>query len=150
LKRTGHFYPLVLPDVLLTIARCLAGVDNQRAQQFRTETRVTLQRVAEATRDDDVRARWFRAPIQAELATLVGAAPMVELGQARKELPGGLTERQAEILRQVTSGQTNREIAEQLELTEQAVAEELASIFVLLGVSTTGQATAVAVMEGVA
>jgi DNA-binding CsgD family transcriptional regulator len=150
LKRTGNFYPLVLPDVLLAVARCLAGVEDERAQLFRTETRLILQRVAEATRDDDIRARWFRAPIQAELTTLVGAAPIVGPDQARRELPGGMTERQAEILRRVTSGQTNREIAEQLEMPEQSVAEDLERIFVTLGVSTKGQATAVAVMEGVA
>jgi DNA-binding CsgD family transcriptional regulator len=150
LKRTGNFFPLVLPDVLLAIARCLAGVDDQRAQLFRTETRVILQRVAEATRDDDVRARWFRAPIQAELTTLVGAAPIVGPDQVHKELLGGLTERQAEILRRVTSGQTNREIAEQLEMAEQSVAEELERVFLILGVSTKDQATAAAVMEGVA
>ena len=150
LKRTGNFFPFVLPDVLLAVARCLAGVNDQKAQSFRTETRVILQRVAEATRDDDVRARWFRAPIQAELTKLVGAAPMVALDQPRKDLPRGLTERQAEVLRQVTSGQTNREIAAKLEMTEQSIAEELEGIFVTLGVSTKGQATAVAVMGGVA
>jgi DNA-binding CsgD family transcriptional regulator len=150
LKRTGNLYPFVLPDVLLAIARCLAAADDQRAQLFRTETRLILQRVAEATRDDGVRARWFRAPIQAELTALVGAVPIVELDQARRELPGKLTERQAEILRRVTSGQTNREIAEQLEMPEQSIAEELERIFGALGVSTKGQATAAAVMEGVA
>jgi DNA-binding CsgD family transcriptional regulator/tetratricopeptide (TPR) repeat protein len=150
LKRTGNLYPIVLPDVLLAVARCLVGVSEQRAQFFRTETHVLLQRVAEATRDDNVRARWFRAPIQAELTTLVGAGPIVEPHQAHKELPGGLTERQAEILRHVTSGQTNHEIAGQLGVTEQSVAEELESIFVTLGVSTKSQATAVAVMKGVA
>ena len=150
LKRTANFYPIILPDVLLAVARCLAGVDDQRAQLFRTETRVVLQRVAEATHDDDVRARWFRAPIQAELTTLVGAGPIAEPPQARQELLGGLTERQAEILRHLTSGETNREIARQLEMTEQSVAEELERIFVALGVSTKSQATAVAVMKGVA
>lgn len=150
LKRTGNFFPFVLPDVLLAVARCLAGVDDEKALRFRTETRVILQRVAEATRDDDIRARWFRAPIQAELTTLVGAASTVALDQPRKDLPRGLTERQAEILRHVTSGQTNREIAGQLELTEQSIAEELERIFATLGVSTTGQAAAVAVMGGVA
>ncbi|HEY6072900.1 MAG TPA: helix-turn-helix transcriptional regulator, partial [Anaerolineales bacterium] len=114
------------------------------------ETRMILQRVAEATRDDGVRARWFRGPIQAELAALVGAGPIVQLDQARRELPGRLTERQAEILRHVTSGQTNGEIAEQLEIPEQSVAEELDRIFGALGVSTKSQATAAAVMEGVA
>jgi DNA-binding NarL/FixJ family response regulator len=84
------------------------------------------------------------------LTTLVGAAPMVALDQPRKDLPRGLTERQAEILRHVTSGQTNREIAGQLEMTEQSIAEELERIFATLGVSTKGQATAVAVMGGVA
>jgi predicted ATPase/class 3 adenylate cyclase/DNA-binding CsgD family transcriptional regulator len=150
LKRTGNFFPFVLPDVLLAVARCLAGVEDQKAQSFRTETRVILERVAEATRDDDVRARWFRAPIQAELTKLVGAAPTVAPDQPGRDLPRGLTERQAEILRHVTSGQTNREIAEQLETTEQSVTEELAKVFVLLGVSTESQAAAVAVMEGVA
>jgi DNA-binding CsgD family transcriptional regulator len=149
LKRTGNFFPFVLPDVFLAVARCHAGVDDQKAQSFRTETRVILERVAEATRDDDVRARWFRAPIQAELTTLVGAAPMVALDQPRKDLPRGLTERQAEILRYVTSGQTNREIAGKLEMTEHSIAEELERIFATLGVSTKGQATAVAVMGGV-
>lgn len=150
LKRTGHFYPLVLPDVLLAIARCFAGVNDSGAELFRTETRVILQRVAEATRDDDVRARWFRAPIQAELVTLVGADPSVGQDRTHRELPAGLNERQVEILRRVTSGHTNREIAGQLEMGEQAVSEELERIFAALGASTAGQATAAAVMEGVA
>jgi DNA-binding CsgD family transcriptional regulator len=81
---------------------------------------------------------------------LVGAAPIVGPDQVHKELLGGLTERQAEILRRVTSGQTNREIAEQLEMAEQSVAEELERVFLILGVSTKDQATAAAVMEGVA
>ena len=74
----------------------------------------------------------------------------VERDAARRALPRGLTDGQADILRWVTSGQTNREIAAQLDTNEQAVAEELEKIFETLGVSSKGQATAVAVMEGVA
>jgi DNA-binding CsgD family transcriptional regulator len=150
LKRTGNFFPFVLPDVVLAVARCFAGVDDSRAQLFRTETRLILERVAEATRDDTVRARWFRAPLQAELTKLVGAAAIPEKERAPGGLAAGLTDRHAEILRQVTSGQTNGEIAEHLQMSEQSVVEELARIFNALGVSTRGQATAVAVMEGVA
>jgi DNA-binding NarL/FixJ family response regulator len=74
---------------------------------------------------------------------------MVE-GDARRDLPGGLTERQAAILRRVTSGDTNRAIASQLGIDEPALAKELETIFRALDVSTPGQAAAVAVMKGVA
>ncbi|MDR7420684.1 MAG: adenylate/guanylate cyclase domain-containing protein [Armatimonadota bacterium] len=148
--RTGSFYPFVLPDVLLAVARCLDGVNDPRAHLFRTETRLILDRVAEATRDDTVRARWFQAPVQAGLTRLVGAAATPGKEHTTGEMRAGLTERQAEILRHVTSGQTNGEIAKQLEMSEQAVVVELDRIFAALGVSTKGQATAVAVMEGVA
>jgi class 3 adenylate cyclase/DNA-binding CsgD family transcriptional regulator len=150
LKRTAHFYPLIMPDILLAVARCFAEVHDPGAELFRTETRMVLQRVAEGTRDDTVRARWFRAPIQAELMRLVGAAPIVEHDQGRQDLPGGLTERQAQILRRVTSGDTNREIASQLAMDERSLTKELEAIFAALDVSTTGQAAAVAVMKGVA
>src|SRR5215210_9181899 len=49
-------------------------------------------------------------------------------------LPGGLTEREAQVLRLVTAGRTNRQIAAELFLSEKTVARHLSNIFGKLGV----------------
>ncbi|MCU1449229.1 MAG: response regulator receiver protein [Acidimicrobiales bacterium] len=63
-------------------------------------------------------------------------------------LPAGLTEREAEVLRLVTSGLTNKDIASQLHLSAKTVGRHLENIFVKLGVSSRAAATAFAVSEG--
>ncbi|MGH2367741.1 MAG: response regulator transcription factor, partial [Chloroflexota bacterium] len=68
----------------------------------------------------------------------------------RKRLPGGLTEREAEVLRLVTAGKTNRQIAADLVLSEKTVARHLNNIFDKLGVSSRAAATAFALREGIA
>jgi DNA-binding CsgD family transcriptional regulator len=60
------------------------------------------------------------------------------------ELPRGLTEREAEVLRLVAAGRTNRAIAAELVLSEHTVARHLQNIFAKLHVSTRSAATAFA------
>jgi DNA-binding NarL/FixJ family response regulator len=150
LERTRHFYKLILPDILLLVARALAKSDDPKAHAFRAETCRDLQAVAEGTHDDDVRARWFRAPIQRELAELVGASDLAVQAAGRADLPGGLTEREAEVLREVTSGKTNLEMAVDSGVSEEHVARQLDEVFAKLGVSTPAEATALALREGIA
>jgi class 3 adenylate cyclase/DNA-binding CsgD family transcriptional regulator len=150
LERTRHFYKLILPDILLLVARALAESDDPKAHAFRAETCRDLQAVAEGTHDDNVRARWFRAPIQRELAELVGANDLIVQAAGRAELPGRLTEREAEVLREVTSGKTNREMAADSGVSEEHVARRLDEVFAKLGVSTPAEATALALREGIA
>jgi DNA-binding CsgD family transcriptional regulator len=50
--------------------------------------------------------------------------------------PHGLTERELEVLRLVASGSSNREIAEQLVISQHTVARHLQNIFAKLGVSS--------------
>lgn len=50
------------------------------------------------------------------------------------ELPGGLSEREAEVAREVISGRSNKEIARVLGITERTVKAHLGAIFVKLGV----------------
>jgi DNA-binding NarL/FixJ family response regulator len=68
--------------------------------------------------------------------------------QGRSTLPGGLTEREAEVLRLVAGGRSNREIAALLFLSEKTVARHLSNIFTKLGISSRAAATAYAFEHG--
>ncbi len=65
-------------------------------------------------------------------------------------IPGGLTAREVEVLALVTKGQTNREIAEELVISEKTVASHLSHIFTKLGLSSRSAATAYAYEHGLA
>jgi ATP/maltotriose-dependent transcriptional regulator MalT len=58
--------------------------------------------------------------------------------------PGGLTPREAEVLRLLATGATNKQIAAQLVLSEKTVARHLSNTFTKLGVSTRTAAAAYA------
>lgn len=66
----------------------------------------------------------------------------------REELPRGLTAREAEVLRLVAAGKTNREVAAALVISEHTVARHLQNIFAKLAVSTRSAATAFAFEHG--
>ena len=77
-----------------------------------------------------------------------GGSGPVSPGRGR--LPGGLTEREADVLRLVATGKTNREIAHDLSLSEKTVARHLSNIFAKLGVPSRAAATAFALRAGLA
>jgi DNA-binding NarL/FixJ family response regulator len=64
--------------------------------------------------------------------------------------PGGLTEREVEVLRLVASGRTNPEIAAVLFLSEKTVAHHVSAILRKLDVHTRGEAAVAAVRFGLA
>ena len=74
-----------------------------------------------------------------------GATP-----RARQRLPRGLTTREAEVLRLVAAGQTDRQIAATLVVSEATVGRHLANIYTKLGVSSRAAATAFALRAGIA
>ena len=76
-----------------------------------------------------------------EALTMQEPKPSTEV-RTRRRLPGGLTEREAEVLRLVAQGKTNRQVADELVLSERTVAHHLGSIFSRLGVSSRAAATA--------
>ena len=59
-------------------------------------------------------------------------------------MPGGITAREAEVLRLVAAGSSNAEIAAALFLSTKTVARHLSNIFVKLGISSRSAATAYA------
>lgn len=62
--------------------------------------------------------------------------------------PGGLSAREAEVLRLVAAGLSNRNIARELVLSEKTVARHLSNIFAKLGVPSRAAATAYAFEHG--
>jgi ATP/maltotriose-dependent transcriptional regulator MalT len=80
----------------------------------------------------------------------VGAAPAAEeldrlLGRPR---PGGLTEREVEVLRLVAEGRSNHDIARALVLSQKTVERHLSNIFTKLGVPSRTAAAAYAHEHG--
>ncbi|MDN0198739.1 helix-turn-helix transcriptional regulator [Streptomyces sp. S.PNR 29] len=68
----------------------------------------------------------------------------------RGRQPGGLTDREVQVLRLVAAGRTNRAIAAELVISEHTVARHLNNIFAKLGVSSRSAATAYAYTHGLA
>ena len=69
------------------------------------------------------------------LSTIISTTP---------DLPAGLTRREAEVLRLVASGVTNKAIAEALSLSQKTVSRHLSNIFLKINVSSRSAATAFA------
>jgi DNA-binding CsgD family transcriptional regulator len=82
------------------------------------------------------------------LGAVGDARKAAELLAGRAALPGGLTEREAEVLRLVAAGKRNREIAAELVLSEHTVARHLQNIFTKLDVTSRAAATAFAFEHG--
>jgi DNA-binding CsgD family transcriptional regulator len=83
-------------------------------------------------------ARW-----RARRDELTRALPLV------RGSSGDLTEREVEVLALVATGMTNRDIAEQLVISEKTVARHVSNIFTKIGVSSRAAATAYAYEHGV-
>ncbi|MER5936624.1 helix-turn-helix transcriptional regulator [Streptomyces sp. NPDC001928] len=72
------------------------------------------------------------------------------LADVRRPRPGGLTEREIQVLRLVAAGRTNRAVATELVISEHTVARHLNNIFAKLDVSSRAAATAYAYRHGLA
>jgi DNA-binding CsgD family transcriptional regulator len=78
------------------------------------------------------------------LGAVTDARAAKELLSGPAGLPRGLTARQAEVLRLVAAGKSNRQIAAELVISEHTVARHLQNMFVKLDVSSRSGATAFA------
>jgi ATP/maltotriose-dependent transcriptional regulator MalT len=92
---------------------------------------------------DAARATFERIGAQPDLARVAQLADRPERGA-----PTALTTRECEVLRLVATGQTNRQIAAALIVSEHTVARHLQNIFTKLGLSSRAAATAYAYEHG--
>jgi len=81
----------------------------------------------------------------------LGAAPALhDLGSRTRTSPAGLSTRELEVLRLLARGLSNREIADQLVISEHTVSRHLQNIFGKVGVGTRSAAGAYAFEHGLA
>jgi DNA-binding CsgD family transcriptional regulator len=117
-RRVGGRYETARVQVLL--ARALAAIgDSEAATREREQATATFAELG-ARQDLDIVAATGRATARAA--------------------PGGLTDREVEVLRLVADGATNAAIAEQLTISERTVERHVSNIFLKLDVSSRTQA----------
>ncbi|MFI9148932.1 LuxR C-terminal-related transcriptional regulator [Streptomyces sp. NPDC053367] len=120
------------------------------------QTRMTLAAACRSAGDDEGARMELRtarglferlgaAPDARRAAALLGA-----FGGPGDRGPGGLTERELQVLRLIAAGRTNRSVAAELVISEHTVARHLNNIFAKLDVSSRAAATAYAYRHGLA
>jgi DNA-binding NarL/FixJ family response regulator len=117
-----------------------AALREYRTQQSRYETAQVYEWMALAHRglgNDELAAA--DAATAENIYAQLGVEPAQVCGTA---VPGGLTKREVEILRRVAAGATNRQVADQICISEKTVGRHLANIYAKLGVSSRTAAVA--------
>ena len=131
---------------MIPAARAIFAGAPPEVQGFVREfLQVTLSRIAQGTADEEIRVRWLTGPVGRELVELAG--PMDRPGAATGTVaePGArLDDRERQLLRLLTEGRTNREIAAELEVAEEDVAQRLTRLFARIGTSSRAEATSLA------
>ncbi len=108
-------------------------------------TRVLIGVACRCLGDDETARMEFDAARR--LFVRLGAAPdvcRVDDLLVHRPAPGGLTQREIEVLALVATGSTNRAIAAELVISEKTVARHLSNIYTKLGLSSRAAATAYA------
>ncbi len=92
------------------------------------------------------------------ISTELGMKPLMErvaalqeraesLPAKAPEYPGGLTEREVEVLQLVALGKTNREIANELVLSQRTIQRHISNLYAKIDVRNRSEATAFALSE---
>ena len=133
-------------EIVLPLAKVMFAGGPPEAQGFvMAYLRLVLGRIAQGTLDQKMRVRWLRGPIGRELVELVGDLDdaVVEPRVGAFESAGG-DDIDRRLLRLLTEGDTNAEMATKVDLTEAEVGVRLAKLLVRLGASNRAEATTLA------
>ena len=135
-------------DILLPAARAvLAGGPPEMQAGIRGYLQLTLSRIAQGVVDDEVRVRWLRGPVGRELVELAGPMDQPPRPQPADGEASGApqpTEEDKVLLRLLTQGSSNEEIARELGVEGTEVTRRLAALLAAIGASTRAEATSMA------
>ena len=142
----GGYHRSVPAIVLSRSARILAAADSYRA---RTEARphrpaATPDEAADGVRDDVREGR-----LDADAVEAVLDAAGQGQGRRRRAQPGGLTERELEVLELLARSQSIKDIAATLTIAPKTADAHIQHIYTKLGITTRAGATLFAVQHGI-
>jgi ATP/maltotriose-dependent transcriptional regulator MalT len=141
-----------VPAALERLRRACASWQDLRLPYETARTRTLYGEAMRAAGDEDaarVELGAARAAFE-RLAAAPDAATVAALLAERVDLPRGLTAREAEVLRLLAAGKSNREIAAELVISEHTVARHLQNMYAKLDVPSRSAATAFAFEHGLA
>ncbi|HJR18131.1 MAG TPA: AAA family ATPase [Actinomycetota bacterium] len=148
-KGIRQIFAFLYVEPRFLVARALVGFEDPVADEFRMQLRGDVIVALFQTSDDAIRARWLSTPLMSELMGMVGGSEALRMIPSGAAVPAGLSLEQADILRRVMSGQTNREIAEAIGRDEKEAAAEVTAIFEAIGATNRNEAATEAVRQGI-
>lgn len=135
----GSGYHRRLPGTMLSsTARLLAAANVYQALAEPRPHRPALSPDEAAT---ELRQQMKAGKLDAPAVDAVLSAAGHRVRRARSSLPGGLSQRELEVLRLLVRGLTNRQIAEQLDISPKTAGHHVQHIYNKLGVSSRAAAT---------
>jgi ATP/maltotriose-dependent transcriptional regulator MalT len=139
-----------VPEALARLREASATWQEVRLPYEASRSRVGFARALREAGDEDGATLELRAALAGfeRLGAARDAAAVAALLGTSDTLPDGLTAREAEVLRLLASGKTNRDIAVELVISEHTVGRHLQNLYAKLGVSTRSAATAYAFEHG--
>ena len=135
------------PSALERLRAAWTGFRDLAAPYEVARTRVLLAEACRALDDLDTASMHLEAA-RATFETLDAAPDLKRLDQLEQPAAGPLSARELEVLALIANGDTNREIANALVISERTVARHLSNIFTKLGVSSRTAASAYAYKHG--
>jgi DNA-binding NarL/FixJ family response regulator len=136
-------------DALSTLRTACSGWTELEAPYDCAKVRVLLARAYRQLGDIESSERELESA-RAAFEALGAALDAAELArQRRAALPNGLTEREAQVLAHLAAGCTNRQIADELFLSQKTVARHVSNIFTKIGVTTRTAAARFAFEHGI-
>ncbi len=125
-------------EALFALRRCFHLWEELGAPYEAARARVLIGTACRALGDEDAAALELDAARTAfaELGAVTDLGRLDRLTPGDARTPRDLTDREVEVLRLVAAGQSNREIAAALTISEHTVARHLQNIFAKLGVSS--------------
>src|SRR5207247_3021805 len=108
-------------EVMIPVAEVLMAAGSEAEQQLiQFFLQMMLAMTAQRTLDEEVRVRWFLGPVGRRLVELAGPLDEMAMRPAATDGAHVVDERDAELLKLLTEGLTNREFAKRPRAEEPA------------------------------